>query len=191
MTRSIQPATFKSLSPFGVSQNTSPFGVFHQHARPIVLPLETEAITFSHHQCSSINTPNDSHRQWPWRLFAFASDLGIVANMAHLPRLAWVGWLIALPYFGYGAGKQPNASALKEELFHQSVANLAFPAVFAKLGVLAGKALGRKWLPKVPVAIPSLTVGLATVAALIPLVGDPVTHHLQEKFFKHGTPKTE
>lgn len=126
------------------------------------------------------------HRQWPYRGLAFASDLGIVGHFIQQPKLAWGGWLIAMPYYLYSLWIQPSKERRQEELLYQSTANLAFPLAEAKLGTAGGAMLGKKLLnaglKRMPVTMWKFLGGIAALVAMTPTIGDPISERIVHYF---------
>lgn len=139
-------------------------------------------------QTSADSLAKGFYRQWPWRLFAFASDLGTVGYLVNKPALGLLGWMIALPYYGVSILRQPNRAERRDELLYQATANGLFPLVEAKAGAVAGEWLFNKtgaWVQKhSPIsALTRLTSpvykalgSLGAMLALTPLLGDPLGH---------------
>lgn len=139
---------------------------------------------------STSKKENPAHR-FPQRLFAFSSDLGLLSVFLKLPVLAWIGWLIALPYYAYSLIRQPDKRSQKEEALYQVTANGIFPLVEAKLGVMAGKKLSEfakhpnSLLPKASQPAYKAVCGIFALLILTPNVGDKlgnkIVSHYQEK----------
>ena len=138
------------------------------------------------------NTP--VYRQWPWRGFAFCSDLGTIGYLLKKPRLARWGWALALPYYAYALIHQPTKAKRQEELLYQATANGLFPFLAAKAGVQAGdsahQALSAPWrqaLLKQGLSAPrvKLVGALLAVLLLTPGVGDPISRWLEARYQKH------
>lgn len=144
----------------------------------------------------SIQTPTPEtceipkHQQWPWRSFAFFSDLGTEGYLVNKPQLAGIGWLIALSYYIYAIFSQPKGKKRNEEVVYQATANGIMPFAEAKAAVLAGEYIQKKLA--VPfqkrnkvslfkwVSLPAskVTGGLMALLALTPGVGDPVSKRI-------------
>jgi hypothetical protein len=128
--------------------------------------------------------------QWPWRGFAFASDLGTVGALLKQPGLGVVGWLIALPYYAYALLSEQPGQKRKEEMLYQVTANGFFPLIEAKIGIVLGHLLEQKLKRVFPdklftrfrQPVYRLGGGLLAVAALTPLAGDPVSRHLMNRY---------
>jgi hypothetical protein len=123
----------------------------------------------------------DKLHQWPWRGFAFASDLGILAQLLRKPKLAGVGWLIALPYYGYSLVSKPSKEKRIEEAVYQLTANGLCPLIEVKLGIIVGKLVGVKF-PKIALPVWKGAGGLLALAVLTPAVGDPVSSQIVQKY---------
>lgn len=123
----------------------------------------------------------DKLHQWPWRGFAFASDLGILAHLLRKPKLAGVGWLIALPYYGCSLVSKPGKEKKLEEAVYQFTANGLCPLLEVKLGIIVGKLVGVKF-PKIALSVWKGAGGLLALAVLTPTVGDPVSSHIVQKY---------
>lgn len=133
------------------------------------------------------------YRQWPYRGFAFASDLGLVGYLIKQPILGSIGWLIALPYYAYALLQHKDTRGKKEEALYQATANGIFPFIEAKLGVMAGDFAPSK-LPKsfkksptsilhrLPNPVYKGIGGLLALLILTPTLGDPLSHRLVGKY---------
>lgn len=148
-----------------------------------------------------LNIP--AHRQWPWRGFAFSSDLGTLGCLVNKPQLAGLGWLIALPYYLYSVFSQSKGQKRKEEIMYQATANGLLPFVEAKAGTMAGELLYRKLalrlIEKAPTIIFSRLTrpmaktfgGLTALLVLTPTLGDPISHWIIKRYktsFEEGQP---
>jgi hypothetical protein len=133
------------------------------------------------------------YRQWPYRGFAFASDLGLVGYLLKQPIMGTIGWLIALPYYAYALLQQKNPKDRKEEALFQATANGIFPFIEAKLGVTAGDWISKKppqnakkypssVLPRLPRPVYKGIGGLLALLVLTPTLGDPLSHWLLNKY---------
>jgi hypothetical protein len=144
---------------------------------------------------NNLDTPG--YRQWPWRGFAFCSDLGTVGYLANKPKLGILGWILATPYYVLTLFKQPPGKERRQELIYQATANGFFPFVEAKTGVMLGgllhqhvfipfinknsvSALSRLTLPPSKIA-----GGLTTLLTLTPTVGDPLSHWIIKQYKTH------
>jgi hypothetical protein len=141
------------------------------------------------------STVNLTAHRWPWRLFAFLSDMGLVGHLVRQPKLAKLGLGLSLPYYAYAIASQPDAHAQQEEVLYQATANGLFPYVEAKIGVKAGRMLYRELIATLPKkyaralirrAAPSMlqsVMGFAALVALTPTVGDPLSRSIL-KFYR-------
>lgn len=131
--------------------------------------------------------------QFPYRSFAFASDLGTVAHIVKQPKLAGIGWMIAAPYYLYSILAQPNKEKREQETVYQLTANGIFPLLEAKLGAIAGQQAGLHLLSSLPEktfswlhkARPATWKGLGSLVALVtltPTLGDPLSKKILNKF---------
>lgn len=133
--------------------------------------------------------------QWPWRGFAFCSDLGTIGALVKQPKLAGLGWLLATPYYLLSIFSQPKGQQRKEELMYQVTANGVFPFVEAKLGTVAGEMIFNKVKPlvspsfnllnmKIPLnaSVAKALGGLASLLLLTPALGDPLSASITKTF---------
>lgn len=149
----------------------------------------------------SAGTPIESkppaYQQWPWRGFAFCSDLGTVGYLVNKPKLGIVGWALALPYYLYAIFKQPKSEQQRQELLYQATANGIFPFVEAKAGVGIGDLLHRYVISPVIKKYPASALswltqprskiagGLMALLALTPTVGDPISDWIFKNYKTH------
>src|SRR6478609_3470023 len=77
-------------------------------------------------------------RQWPWRIFAFLSDLGTIGVLIKKRWMGTLGWSLALPYYAYALIHQPDSKSRKEEVLYQLTANGILPFMAAKVGITLG-----------------------------------------------------
>jgi len=109
--------------------------------------------------------------------------------------LGIVGWLLALPYYGYALLTQPNGKKRKEEIMYQATGNGIFPFLEAKAGVKAGGWLydylqnaegAKKYsipiLKKLTQPMAKIGGGLIALLTLTPAVGDPVSQWIVKQF---------
>jgi hypothetical protein len=149
------------------------------------IPLKPKADWFH----SSDSLESQTHRQWPWRLLPFASDLGTVGCLLNKPKLGLLGWVIATPYYLYAISKQPDAHRRKDEMLYQVTANGFFPLVEAKIGVNSGEIL-HQLVSKTKILSAhaakqshcKLFGGLLGLITLTPLVGDPISNQVCQKY---------
>ncbi len=150
---------------------------------------------YTSHTASEKQEP--AYRQWPWRGFAFCSDLGSIGYLLKNPRLARWGWALALPYYAYALIHQPSRAKRQEELIYQATANGVFPFLAAKGGVQAGQAVHQAvsshWkevLLKHGLSAPrfQLVGALLALLLLTPGVGDPLSRWLLTRYQEHLTP---
>lgn len=132
--------------------------------------------------------PNVFH-QWPWRTLAFASDLGIIAQILKKPKFAGLGWLVALPYYGASIASRPSTAQRQEEGIYQLTANGLFPILEAHLGIKLGALLRGKLATKIPGRITQfpqpVCKGLSALLGLMtltPLLGDRISDKIIEFF---------
>lgn len=143
---------------------------------------------------SSERSDTPVHRQWPWRGFAFCSDLGTVGYLVNKPQLAALGWLLALPYYAYSIFSQPKGKKRNEEMVYQVTANGMMPFAGAKVGTLAGEALYRNAVTQLRKKYPNSQLyrlslplyktlgGLIALFALTPTVGDPLSRWIMQRY---------
>jgi hypothetical protein len=134
------------------------------------------------------------YRQWPWRAFAFCSDLGTVGYLANKPRLGLLGWAFALPYYLYALIQAPQGQQRLQEMLYQATANGIFPFAEAKAGVMAAGLLYQclivPFVKKYPLSpfnrltLPASKIagGLTALFALTPKVGDPLSDWLSNTY---------
>lgn len=131
----------------------------------------------------STSESNPAHH-FPQRLFAFASDLGFLGAFLKLPVFAWIGWLIAMPYYAITIIREPDKQSRKEEALYQATANSVLPLLEAKLGVVAGKKLSdaskhsNSLLPKLSLPAYKAMGGLLTLLVLTPTIGDKLSRKI-------------
>lgn len=135
-----------------------------------------------------------THRQWPMRGLAFASDLGLVGYLVKQPILGSIGWLIALPYYAYALLKQPDKQSRKEEFLFQVTANGLLPLAEAKAGIMTGnlgyQKLSALLVQKYPTSVLSKLTqpmykaigGLLALLVLTPTLGDPISHWMMVQY---------
>jgi len=139
-------------------------------------------------RAASLDT--QTQRQWPWRIFPFASDLGTVGCLLKRPKLGLLGWAIAAPYYLVSILKQPNGQQRKNEALYQATANGVFPFLAAKTGAKFGEALYRLLKAHSLNAVNvlwkqnrlKLLGGLLGLVVLTPTVGDPISRQLCQKY---------
>jgi len=135
------------------------------------------------------------YREWPWRTFAFCSDLGTVGYLTNMPKLGIVGWLLALPYYGAAILTQPNGKKRKEEILYQATGNGIFPFLEAKAGVKAGgwlygylqnAAVAKKCsipiLNKLTQSMAKIGGSLIALFTLTPAIGDPISQWVVKQY---------
>lgn len=135
-----------------------------------------------------------AYQSWPWRGFAFCSDLGTVGYLVNKPKLGLLGWVLALPYYLFAIFKQPKGEQRKQAIFYQATANGIFPILEAKAGVEIGGLLHRHvmnhFIQKYPpfalrwLTQPGLKIvgGLMALLALTPTLGDPISDSILERY---------
>lgn len=155
---------------------------------------------YANERCNSVeNEERLSHRQWPWRILPFCSDLGTVGYLINRPKVGLIGWLLAMPYYLYAVLRQPDSQKRKEEVLYQSTANGLFPLVEAKMGINVGYFLYKRLtsiqhkkicpiddLTKRPIALYKLAGGLLALAIMTPMLGDPFSHWIGEQYKKYS-----
>lgn len=159
-------------------------------------------IRFAKYGVTRMDSPNSMlqteepllHRKWPWRILPFASDLGTIGYLMNRPKLGLAGWVIATPYYLYAIMRRPNRKKRNEEVLYQSTANGIFPAIEAKLGVIAGGLLHDQLNPNLLQKYPGsaltrlsntaykLVGGILALVALTPSLGDPLSHWLGQQY---------
>jgi hypothetical protein len=161
-------------------------GLFPPRRNPIYPSIPSTIIA------NEVPLDDQPHRQWPWRLFPFASDLGTVGCLLNRPKLGILGWMIATPYYLYAFLKQPDARQRKDETLYQATANGIFPLIEAKIGVKLGEVLyhlaSKSSMLSVETVKQShckLLGGLLALITLTPTLGDPVSHQICRKYQSH------
>lgn len=129
-------------------------------------------------------------RQWPWRIFAFLSDLGTIGCLLQKRWMGVLGWSLALPYYAYALIHQPDSKSRKEEALYQVTANGIFPFMAAKVGIILGdkayQSIGKNWTKSSPHTFLSKLThpmvkgigGLLALLVLTPTVNDPISHKI-------------
>ena len=132
---------------------------------------------------------NFNPHQWPWRLIAFASDLGSIGYLLKKPALGIIGGLIALPYYAYSIARKKTPTEKKDEFLYQATANGIFPLLEAKLGICLGRFINGffkqaniKTLAKATPNTWKIAGGIISVTALTPTIGDPLARKLLNPF---------
>jgi hypothetical protein len=146
---------------------------------------------------TSSDSQSPAHQQWPWRGFAFCSDLGTLGYLMNKPKLGFVGWTLALPYYLYALFQQPKGEQRNRELIYQATANGIFPFAAAKAGVITGGFIYQRFITqfikKYPTSIlkrftqpiSKIAGGFIALLTLTPMVGDPLSHWMIQKFQTH------
>ena len=135
-----------------------------------------------------VDTP--AYRQWPWRGFAFCSDLGTVGYLLNKPKFGILGWALALPYYLYALACQPTGQQRNQELLYQSTANGVLPFLEAKAGVAAGGMLAIQAIKKNSMPVFGLLThsmikvmgGIIALLALTPVLGDPISNWVVRQY---------
>ena|GEM_PF-4660547 len=165
---------------------------FHYHrlnAYPENVGGDSSSVTSS---AQNNEDQNDKQpcRQWPWRIFAFLSDLGTIGCLLKKRWMGALGWSLALPYYAYALIHQPDSKSRKEEALYQVTANGIFPFMAAKIGITLGDRTYQKIGKSVAKNYPhtfftELTHpmykgigGLLALLALTPTLNDPLSHKI-------------
>lgn len=163
---------------FSASRTIGDQAIFKRFETPMRL---SEAVPSSE---SSESPVIPASRQWPWRGFAFSSDLGTIGYLVKKPQLAGLGWLTALPYYIFSIENRPKGSERKEEALYQATANGILPFAEAKIGTMAGELLHQRFAQTGKLTRPmSKTLGgLTALLVLTPILGDPISRWLIKRY---------
>lgn len=188
------------VSVYTLGQLSCQLAAKTQHSLSIGYPMASNSHPNTCDQVQSVTTGNSevpAHRQWPWRSFAFCSDLGTVGYLVNKPKLGLLGWVLALPYYLYALFKQPKGEQRKQEFIYQTTANGIFPFTEAKLGVVIGDLIDQHLITPLIKKYPTsafsrltqpmskIAGGLIALLALTPTMGDPVSHWIMQKYKTH------
>lgn len=176
-----------SISPMGAEQ----FRYQYAFKRGEVLPKPQHAQFKGVSVSQGAEQPDLPTREWPWRGFGFASDLGTLGALMGKPKIGVVGWLIALPYYAYSILSKPKGKARQEEALYQATANGIFPTAALTIGTRTGGALSQltqkyslNQSRPIPTNVYKAGMGLLSLAVLTKTLGDPLSQKMLDSFQK-------
>ena len=176
------------VSVYTLGQSSWPLTTVTQNSFSIGHPMASnpDSCVFAQFQYASSKTATEPdtplYRQWPWRGFAFCSDLGTVGYLINKPKLGLFGWALALPYYLYALFKQPKGPQRSQEFAYQATANGLLPFLEAKAGVITGGYIAKRFKPLVKPSLSKLTGGLTALLALTSTVGDPLSDWMLKQY---------
>ncbi len=176
------------VSVYTLGQSSWPLVAATQTSFSIGQPMASNSHSFAFDQFQetsskpATDTARPVYRQWPWRGFAFCSDLGTVGYLINKPKLGLLGWALAMPYYLYALLKQPKGPQRNQELAYQATANGLLPFLEAKTGVITGGYMAKRLNPLVNPSFSKLTGGLTALLALTPTVGDPFSNWVLKQY---------
>jgi hypothetical protein len=197
MTSSFTGLNFQQSSFFQVHNHGPLMAGFHYHqANQYPGSSATCSSNSSSQQKDDDQNDKQPCRQWPWRIFAFLSDLGTIGVLIKKRWMGALGWSLAIPYYAYALIHQPDSKSRKEEALYQVTANGILPFMAAKAGITLGDKVYQQFGTKLANHYPHTFLsklshpmykgigGLLALLVLTPTVNDPLSH----KFIKTVKP---